>query len=82
MRGTEAVFLAGLTWDFEKNVHRVPAAGRIPILLGLECGHEHFLRAKLVELFANDVLDLAKDAQTQRKPRINAGHLLMDESAL
>ena len=45
---------------------KVPAAGFLPQLGGGRDRHQHFLRARPVQLFADDLFYFADDPKTQR----------------
>ena len=57
----------------------LPTARFLPELGRLDGGHEHLERAGAVHLLADDLLDLAQRAQTERRPGVDAGGEAADE---
>ena len=53
-------------------LERIPTAGLLPRLGGRQDGHLHLLCADAVLLLANDLLDLLRDAEPERQPRVEA----------
>ncbi len=58
----------------------VPAAGLVPELGGLDCGHHHLLAADGIHLFAHDLLDLVQRTPPQRQERVDASRRLADHA--
>jgi len=79
----EGVVVGGAVLQAEHpGTHRLPAAGRLPELGGLEDRQDDLERAGLVHLLADDLRDLVEDAHAERQVGVeSAGDLLHESGA-
>src|SRR5207249_3062575 len=74
VRVADHVLAAAVVLRAERDrLERVPAAGLLPVLGRRDDRDADLLRPDAVLLLADDLLDLARDAEAERQPRVEAG---------
>ncbi|OQB90289.1 MAG: hypothetical protein BWX84_01988 [Verrucomicrobia bacterium ADurb.Bin118] len=79
--GTEKPLALGGVPDLEQHVLRgLGAPALLPNLPGLQRGHEHLDGAGAVHFLADDLLDLAQNAQAERQEGVHAARQFADQT--